>query len=66
MTKRPSQDEFEYKVLAVDVKGELAYCYGKIRGSVLMLIGHQRIYLENVDAKESGKAAPKFFGVRWW
>ncbi|OCK85982.1 TIM21-domain-containing protein [Lepidopterella palustris CBS 459.81] len=49
MTKKPSQDEFEYQVLAVDIKG------------------HQRIYLENADAKkDSGKGPTKMFGVRWW
>lgn len=49
MTKKPSQDGYEYKFLALDVKG------------------HQRIYLENVDAKkESGKGPTKMFGVRWW
>ena len=48
LTKRPSQDDYEYSLLAVDVKG------------------HQRVYLENVEGKGDGKAAPKIFGARWW
>ncbi|KZF25435.1 TIM21-domain-containing protein [Xylona heveae TC161] len=50
MTKRPGQHEFEYKYLALDVKG------------------HQRLYLENADARPdgSGKSSGKLFGVRWW
>lgn len=48
LAKRPSQNEYEYHTLAVDVKG------------------HQRIYLENADAKKDGKVAPKIFGARWW
>lgn len=48
LTKRPSQDEYEYALLALDVKG------------------HQRVFLENADARKDSKAAPKIFGARWW
>lgn len=47
LTRRPSQPDYEYAMLAVDVKG------------------HQRIYLENAEEKNS-KVAPKILGVRWW
>ena len=46
LIKRPSQDDYEYETLAVDVKG------------------HHRIDLATEEKKE--KAAPKFFGARWW
>jgi mitochondrial import inner membrane translocase subunit TIM21 len=49
MVKPPSENEFIYKYLALDVKG------------------HQRIYLENADAKPDNpaKSKTKFFGVSW-
>ena len=49
MVKLPSEHEFIYKYLALDVQG------------------HQRIYLENADAKadSSAKSKTKFFGVSW-
>jgi import inner membrane translocase subunit TIM21 len=49
LIKRAGHKEFEYKYLAVDVKG------------------HQRIYLENADAKASSGDSKKFrlFGVNW-
>ena len=49
MVKLPSESEFIYKYLALDVKG------------------HQRIYLENADAKPDSpaKSKTKFFGVSW-
>jgi import inner membrane translocase subunit TIM21 len=48
LARRPSQREYEYVTLAVDVKG------------------HQRIYVENADARGDSKVAPKIFGARWW
>jgi import inner membrane translocase subunit TIM21 len=49
MVKPPSENEFIYKYLALDVPG------------------HQRIYLENADAKPDSpaKSKTKFFGVSW-
>jgi import inner membrane translocase subunit TIM21 len=49
MVKPPTEHEFIYKYLALDVKG------------------HQRIYLENADAKPDSPAKnkSKFFGVSW-
>ncbi|KAF2395711.1 inner membrane translocase subunit tim21 [Trichodelitschia bisporula] len=47
LTKRKGDDEWEYRLLALDVEG------------------HQRIYLENSDAKFD-KRSGKMFGVRWW
>ncbi len=49
MVKPPSEREFTYKYLALDVQG------------------HQRIYLENADAKPDSPAKnkTKFFGVSW-
>ncbi|KAM0124190.1 hypothetical protein ACHAO1_011107 [Botrytis cinerea] len=47
MVKRPSESEFVYKYLFLDVKG------------------HQRIYLENADATNSGPGKSRFLGVTW-
>ena len=49
MVKRPSDSEFVYKYLVLDVNG------------------HQRIYLENIDAvpESSAKSKTKLFGVSW-
>ncbi|KAK6596518.1 hypothetical protein H4I96_09170 [Botrytis cinerea] len=44
MVKRPSESEFAYKYLFLDVKG------------------HQRIYLENADATNSGPGKSRFLG----
>ncbi len=49
MVKPPSENEFAYKYLALDVTG------------------HQRIYLENADAKPDSPAKDKskIFGISW-
>jgi import inner membrane translocase subunit TIM21 len=49
MVKPPSESEFIYKYLFLDIKG------------------HQRIYLENADAKpdSAAKNKTKLFGVSW-
>jgi import inner membrane translocase subunit TIM21 len=49
MIKGPSDGEFVYKYLALDIPG------------------HQRLYLENADAKpaSAAKSNSKFFGVSW-
>lgn len=63
MTKAPGQSEYQYKYLALDVKG---LHVPKSKRHMLNLAGHSRIYLENVDAaKDQKKTGMKMFGVRW-
>ena len=67
MVKRPGQDEYDYKYLALDVKGCLSYAYSARQRLADKLPGHPRIYLENADANHDGskKAGTTMFGVRW-
>lgn len=64
LTKGPGQSKYQYKYLALDVKG--LHNPTEQRNRCLTLAGYSRVYLENADAaKEQKKTGTKMFGVRW-
>lgn len=66
MTRKPGEKHFQYRLLAVDAKGLPLLLSAGVH-TAKELLGHQRIYLVNEDAKAMNpKSTGKMFGVRWW
>ncbi len=67
MVKRPGQDEFDYKYLALDVKGLSCALLVLRQHFTDVSTGHPRVYLENADAVHEGSknSGTRMFGVKW-
>lgn len=61
--------EYKYWLLALDCKGLKSHFTSPIRHSLTppFTSGHQRLYLENEEAKQSAvkRAGTKIFGIQW-
>lgn len=65
MVRPQDQNEYQYRILALDVKGDISCPFFSL-SSELILPDHPRIYLENVsDSALGGKKPLKIFGIQW-
>lgn len=67
MIKAPGQNDYQYNLLAVDVKGMIDNARLTVEGTSHSGIGHSRVYLENAEAmaRAERKKSSKLFGIPW-
>lgn len=65
MVRPQGESEFQYRLLALDVKGTTLR--STLTPHFLTTVGHPRIFLENVsESALGGKKSPlSIFGVKW-